>query len=249
MNLRNVLLFAFVAALIVIEGMTASWNTALGILNMGLISAILALGVNMQWGYAGLFNVGVVGFVALGGLAPVLISTPPVTEVWTAGGAYRLILGAASRGRGHRARHRAQQATRRAEPGGRASGRTDRRFLPLPRGLRPGGRRGGGVQARDLFQYRRARPAGASGLAGGRASRRRRCLDHRQDRARASLRLPRHRDARHRRDHHRCDEERGLAGARGEERHLDPAPGALRDQPAGQSRLSSTGRRGSAPIR
>ncbi|MBC7141267.1 MAG: branched-chain amino acid ABC transporter permease, partial [Rhodobacteraceae bacterium] len=93
MNPRNILLFAFVAALIVIEGMTASWNTALGILNMGLISAILALGVNMQWGYAGLFNVGVVGFVALGGLAPVLVATPPVTEVWTGGGAYRLILG------------------------------------------------------------------------------------------------------------------------------------------------------------
>jgi branched-chain amino acid transport system permease protein len=46
-----------------------SWNTALVILNMGLISAIMALGVNMQWGYAGLFNVGVMGFVALGGLA------------------------------------------------------------------------------------------------------------------------------------------------------------------------------------
>ncbi|MGB5066402.1 MAG: branched-chain amino acid ABC transporter permease, partial [Albidovulum sp.] len=91
LNIRNIVLFAFVAFLIVLEGMTASWNTALGILNMGLISAILALGVNMQWGYAGLFNVGVVGFVALGGLAPVLISTPPVTEVWTLAGAYRVI--------------------------------------------------------------------------------------------------------------------------------------------------------------
>ena len=91
MNTRTVLLFAIVAALIVGEGMTASWNTALGILNMGLISAILALGVNMQWGYAGLFNVGVVGFVAVGGLAPVLVSTPPVTEVWTADGALRIL--------------------------------------------------------------------------------------------------------------------------------------------------------------
>lgn len=91
MNRRNLLLFAFIAALILGEGLTASWNTALGILNMGLISAILALGVNMQWGYAGLFNVGVVGFVALGGLAPVLVATPPVTAVWTAGGAFRLL--------------------------------------------------------------------------------------------------------------------------------------------------------------
>jgi branched-chain amino acid transport system permease protein len=91
MNLRNLLLFGLVAALIVGEGMTGSWNTALGILNMGLISAILALGVNMQWGYAGLFNVGIMGFVALGGLAPVLVATQPVTEVWTADGAFRLL--------------------------------------------------------------------------------------------------------------------------------------------------------------
>ena len=91
MNMRNILLFAFVAGLILFEGLTASWNTALGILNMGLISAILALGVNMQWGYAGLFNVGVVGFVALGGLAPVLVATPPVREVWTLHGGFQLI--------------------------------------------------------------------------------------------------------------------------------------------------------------
>lgn len=97
-RLRNILLFGLVALLIVLEGTTTmgglfggSWNTALGILNMGLISAILALGVNMQWGYAGLFNVGVVGFVALGGLAPVLIATPPVAAVWTAGGAFRIL--------------------------------------------------------------------------------------------------------------------------------------------------------------
>ena len=99
LTLRNILLFGAVALLFVLEGSTTflglfggSWNTALGILNMGLISAILALGVNMQWGYAGLFNVGVVGFVALGGLAPVLISTPPVLPVWTAGGAFRILL-------------------------------------------------------------------------------------------------------------------------------------------------------------
>ena len=60
---------------------------ALGILNLCLISAIMSLGVNIQWGYAGLFNVGVMGFTALGGLAAVLISMPPVKEAWSAGGA------------------------------------------------------------------------------------------------------------------------------------------------------------------
>lgn len=90
-NMRNVALFGVVALLIVLEGFLGSWNTALGILNMGLISAILALGVNMQWGYAGLFNVGIVGFVALGGLAPVLVSTAPVLPVWTGAGAFRIL--------------------------------------------------------------------------------------------------------------------------------------------------------------
>jgi ABC-type branched-subunit amino acid transport system permease subunit len=58
--------------------MFQSWTLALTILNMSLISAIMALGVNMQWGYAGLFNVGIMGFTALGGLAVVLIAMPPV---------------------------------------------------------------------------------------------------------------------------------------------------------------------------
>lgn len=89
---RDILLFLAVFALIFATGFFQSWNVALGILNMGLISAILALGVNMQWGYAGLFNIGVMGFVALGGLGAVLVSMPPVNEAWAAGG-LRLIAG------------------------------------------------------------------------------------------------------------------------------------------------------------
>ncbi len=83
---RAPLLFAAMAALLLLEGTTGSWNSALYILNTGLIAAIMALGVNMQWGYAGLFNTGVVGFVAIGGLAPVLISMPPNTGAFSAGG-------------------------------------------------------------------------------------------------------------------------------------------------------------------
>ena len=86
MNTRNLLYFAAIFGLIIMTGFTSSWNVALGIFNMGLISAIMALGVNMQWGYAGLFNVGVMGFVALGGLGAVLVAMPPVGEAWAAGG-------------------------------------------------------------------------------------------------------------------------------------------------------------------
>ncbi|MGB0533461.1 MAG: branched-chain amino acid ABC transporter permease [Paracoccaceae bacterium] len=89
---RNIFLFAAMALLILLTGFLQSWNSALLILNMGLISAIMSLGVNLQWGFAGLFNVGVMGFVALGGLATVLVSMPPVTEAWSAGG-LRTLLG------------------------------------------------------------------------------------------------------------------------------------------------------------
>ncbi len=85
-NLKISLLFALAAFLILITGFVQSWNTALLILNMGLISAIMSLGVNLQWGFAGLFNVGIMGFVALGGLATVLVSAPPVYEAWSVGG-------------------------------------------------------------------------------------------------------------------------------------------------------------------
>ncbi|GGL88545.1 branched-chain amino acid ABC transporter permease [Pseudooceanicola nanhaiensis] len=89
---RKIGLFGLVALLILGTGIVQSWNSALLILNMGLISAIMALGLNLQWGFAGLFNVGVMGFVALGGLAAVLVSMPPVPAAWSAGG-LRVILG------------------------------------------------------------------------------------------------------------------------------------------------------------
>ena len=98
-DIRAVALFAAVAVLYLGTGFVQSWNIALSIFNMGLVSAILALGVNMQWGYAGLFNVGVMGFVALGGLATVLIAVPPVEDAWAAGGlriVLALVLGAAT---------------------------------------------------------------------------------------------------------------------------------------------------------
>lgn len=89
---RNLFLFGAVAVLFILTGMFQSWNLSLQILNIGVISAIMALGVNMQWGYAGLFSTGVMGSVALGGLAVVVVSSKPVPEAWAAGGP-RLLLG------------------------------------------------------------------------------------------------------------------------------------------------------------
>lgn len=83
---RTAILFAGMAGLLLMVGFLQSWNLSLAIVNLCLISAIMALGINIQWGYAGLLNVGVMGFVALGGLAAVLVSAPPVQEAWEAGG-------------------------------------------------------------------------------------------------------------------------------------------------------------------
>ncbi|MFN3686205.1 branched-chain amino acid ABC transporter permease [Salinarimonas sp.] len=78
-------LFALMGAALAAVGFFQSWTLALTIMNMSLISAIMALGVNMQWGYAGLFNAGILGFAALGGVAAVLVAMPPVPEAWAVG--------------------------------------------------------------------------------------------------------------------------------------------------------------------
>jgi branched-chain amino acid transport system permease protein len=83
---RAPLAFAAMGLLLVGVGMGQSWPFALAILNLCLISAVMSLGVNIQWGYAGLLNLGVMGFTALGGLAAVLVSEAPVLEAWSVGG-------------------------------------------------------------------------------------------------------------------------------------------------------------------
>lgn len=86
-SMRVVLAFAAMATLLIIVGVFQSWSVALAIFNLCLISSVMALGVNIQWGYAGLFNAGVMGFAALGGVAAVLVSVQPVGPAWQAGGA------------------------------------------------------------------------------------------------------------------------------------------------------------------
>jgi len=91
--------YALMGLVLLFVGLNQSWALALGIINMSLISAVMALGVNIQWGYAGLFNVGIMGFAALGGASVVLISQQPVTEAIEAGGIKMLLalaLGAAT---------------------------------------------------------------------------------------------------------------------------------------------------------
>ena len=84
-NQKTCLAFSIIGLLLLTIGFAQSWSVAFGIFNMCLISAIVALGINIQWGYAGIANVGIMGFAALGGISAVLVSQQPVAAAWEAG--------------------------------------------------------------------------------------------------------------------------------------------------------------------
>ena len=83
---KAVFSFSIMFLLLLAVGFGQSWNVMLAIFNLCLISAVMSLGLNIQWGYAGLFNAGVMASTAVGGLAAVLVSYSPVYKAWNAGG-------------------------------------------------------------------------------------------------------------------------------------------------------------------
>ncbi len=50
-------------------------------LSIVLILGIVALGLNLQWGYTGLFNAGIAGFYAIGAYTHAIITTPPRADL------------------------------------------------------------------------------------------------------------------------------------------------------------------------
>ncbi|XGA80382.1 branched-chain amino acid ABC transporter permease [Halomonas sp. CH40] len=79
---REVVLFcALLAAVLGVYAMMgAAYSTRM--LVEAACYAILALGLTIQWGYAGQFNAGVMGFVALGGFSAMLFSVPVNEDFW-----------------------------------------------------------------------------------------------------------------------------------------------------------------------
>lgn len=91
-TLRNpFFLFGAYGVCLVLIALLQSVQLALGILGLGLISAIMALGINIQWGYAGLLNIGAMGFAAIGGATAVWVAADPVPAAWSVGGADLLL--------------------------------------------------------------------------------------------------------------------------------------------------------------
>ena len=83
--------YSIMLLLIILVGIFQSWSIALTIFNYCMISAVMTMGANIQWGYAGLINFGIMGYTALGGLAVVLVSVAPVPEAWEAGGVSMMV--------------------------------------------------------------------------------------------------------------------------------------------------------------
>ena len=89
---RIKILYIMMSIILIAVGIIQSWNVALTIFNLCLISSIMSLGINIQWGNAGIVNFGVMGFAALGGLANIVISMPPTQNAWDTGG-FSIIIG------------------------------------------------------------------------------------------------------------------------------------------------------------
>ena len=74
------------ALLILGVGILQGPTNAILLINIGLISGLMALGLNIQWGYAGLFNAGVMGSVVVGAIMVILVTHKPVPGAMAAGG-------------------------------------------------------------------------------------------------------------------------------------------------------------------
>jgi branched-chain amino acid transport system permease protein len=83
---RDVIAFALLGAVIVLVILTQGPVYSSRMLVEAGCYAIIALGLNIQWGYAGLFNVGIMGFIAAGAATAMIITYPQNPEFWSSGG-------------------------------------------------------------------------------------------------------------------------------------------------------------------
>jgi len=79
---REITLFAGLLGLMAIIWTTFGSAYTLRMSIEAMCYAMLALGLTIQWGYAGLFNVGVMGFVAVGAFTTVILCFPINADFW-----------------------------------------------------------------------------------------------------------------------------------------------------------------------
>ena len=83
---RAVVLFAAAVVLILVVFVAMGVPFTVRLLVEATAYALIAVGLNIQFGYGGLFNFGVMGFLMLGGAAVTLISFPVNMEFWDSEG-------------------------------------------------------------------------------------------------------------------------------------------------------------------
>ncbi len=79
---KEIILFSILAVLVLTVLTTMGPAFGIRVLAEASCYAILALGLTIQWGYAGLFNAGIMGFVALGGFMAMLFGFPVNEKFW-----------------------------------------------------------------------------------------------------------------------------------------------------------------------
>ncbi len=226
-NLRDGLLYAALGVVIILVFLTQGTATTIQLLVSAVTYALVALGLNVHWGYGGQFNFAVMGFIMLGGYAVVLTSYPLNMEFWHSDGPMllgRAVLAAAIG---------ALVIIAASMPTGSASGARSRRSWWSSPGSSPISATGRRSTRHHLHRSqgrirRRAWPAGRALLARWRRNRRRRRLADRQCLPRAAVGLSRHRHHRHRRDHPRLPQEHGLVDARDADRVAPALAGSHR---------------------
>ena len=79
---REAILFGGLSILLALMFVQMGTAFSLRMLIESACFAIIALGLTIQWGYAGLFNAGIMGFIAVGAFFSVLISFPVNEKFW-----------------------------------------------------------------------------------------------------------------------------------------------------------------------
>jgi len=87
---RGLILFGLMFLLVLAVGMVQGQASILLILVQATAYALIALGLNIQWGYGGLFNFAIMGFLMVGGASTVFLSYPVNMAFWQSEGPFML---------------------------------------------------------------------------------------------------------------------------------------------------------------
>lgn len=86
MTRRVLIAYLALVVLVVVIGMTRGVSTALLLTAISSIYALVALGLNIQFGYGGLFNLAIMGLLMIGGMTVSSISMPINWAFWNSDG-------------------------------------------------------------------------------------------------------------------------------------------------------------------